>query len=191
MTATAKRKPRIVRFLALALLAVGAAALLAIIIFSVLESCDICLYVGGHISSDWMTDLWRIFLAFAGIGAVLILAKRLRTCIICMVVLLPVLFFIGGILLLLRVDYRCTEVTSPEQDGTRHELVFVETACFPFGGDGYAYEKVAPGILRKLGNYYADDAAAPVFYGHCEIDWREDGLTLRACGRTTDFSFAS
>ncbi len=187
---TDKRKNSVVRPMAIVLLAVGAAALLATITLAVLENNDIYLYIGGHISSDWMPELFLIFPVSVSIGAVLLLAQRLRTRIIGMVVILPILFVICVILLFTSVDYRCTELISPESDGTQHELVFVETAYFPFGGDGYAYEKIAPGILRKLGDYYADDAARPVFYGHYEIDWRDDGFTLRACGCTTDFSFA-
>ncbi len=83
-----------------------------------------------------------------------------------------------------------TELTSPELDGRTHELVFVETAVFPFNGEGYVYEKVNSFLVCKLGDYYADDSTRPVHYGFYEIDWRDDGFTLRALGHTTDFSFA-
>ncbi len=83
-----------------------------------------------------------------------------------------------------------TEMTSPELDGKEHELVFVETSVFPFNGEGYVYEKITPFLVCKLGDYYADDSTRPVHFGFYEIDWRDDGFTLRALGRTTDFSFA-
>ncbi len=83
-----------------------------------------------------------------------------------------------------------TELTSPELNGKAHELLFVETSVFPFGGEGYVYEKVTPFLVSKLGDYYADDSARPVHFGFYEIDWRDDGFTLRALGHTTDFSFA-
>ena len=67
-----------------------------------------------------------------------------------------------------------TEFTSP--DGAHHLVIREHSALF--STTATVYEEIAPGILKKIGNFTTDDAYHPVAAGECEILWQEDGVTI-------------
>ncbi len=147
------------------------------ILLCVLENSGLYLYFGGMISQQLREYIRPLIPLLLGIGAVLLIAKWVRPWVTaCLSVLLAAaLFFLFVMLAFAETTYRYTEATATVGN---HEVVFLEKGYLFFGGDGDVYERTSTHILRKLGDYPADDYTFPVYNGNCSFDWHEDGLVL-------------
>ncbi len=166
----------------------GLLAVCAYFVLMVLENSGIYLYFDGIISQEWRGNILPYIPLLLGIGLVLLIAKRVRPWVtVCLSFLLAaVLFFLFVMLAFCETTYRYTEVTATVGD---HEVVFLEKSYSFFGGDGDVYERTSTHILRKLGDYPADDYTFPVYNGFCTFEWREDGLILYHGGENYEFRY--
>ena len=117
----------------------------------------LCLLIGGGIKLIRRHRPFRVLLTLLLIVLIL--------CVLCLQ---------GFVALFATLGAQHTEFTSP--DGAHHLIIREHSALF--STTATVYEEIAPGILKKIGNFTTDDAYHPVAAGECEILWQEDGVTI-------------